>query len=232
MERGRRRYLCLGTSSGTLFFPLSFLDDATVWNEVVLRVPPAALEPAAIERLPDYQDWARERRATASVVNARPEEIGMEPGLSAVADHWTLQIVGWAGLGYCLFAGVSAWSSGRMVELLGFFLLAGACLYGMARWGITLITADQVRRQTFLESRVIAWSDVRWVEIDPLGLALVMGGEKSQLAIPGPVFWSAMGRQRAMKLFYTQLRERGIPLRRTALAVFRFSRQRARRDGS
>lgn len=233
MERGRRHFLCLGTSEGTLFFPLSFLDDQAVWNEIRLRAPAAALEPEAIERLPDYQRWAREQKNQPGSENPGQTFVGFsDANLSVAADHWTLQIIGWVCFLSCLVAGISAWLDERTAALLIFALLGGVCLYGLTRWGVTLITPDTVRRHTFLESRSIEWDDVRWVETDPLGLALVLRGETSQLVISGPALWSAMGRRYARNMFYHQLRERGIPIRRTLLALLRFSRQRARRDNA
>ncbi|MBE0699101.1 MAG: hypothetical protein IH586_19450, partial [Anaerolineaceae bacterium] len=79
IERKRRRYLCLGTSTGTIVFPLHFFDDCAVWGEVNLRLPQEALGEQAIKRLPDYQSWASEQ------VNY----LCMQDTPRAVTDHWT-----------------------------------------------------------------------------------------------------------------------------------------------
>jgi hypothetical protein len=213
IERKRSRYLCLGTSTGTIIFPLHFFDDFAVWSEVGMRLPHEALGEQAIQRLPDYQSWVSERGTILSGHDSP----------RAVSDHWTLQIVGWGGLTFALFGAVAGFRYGYWESGLGFSGIVLGCMVILFRWGVTELSASHVKRNTMFGSYSITWKEVLRIERDPFGLNLVLVGEGCQLVIPGPAIWSRLGKRSAMDLFELQIRLRRIPMQKTLLALLKIS---------
>jgi hypothetical protein len=213
IERRRQRYLCLGTSTGTIIFPLRFFDDCAVWSEVCMRLPQEVLGDQAIQRLPDYKSWASEQM----------HYLSMQDTPRAVTDHWSLQIFGWGGLTFALFAAVAGFRYGLWESGIGFSIMALGCISVLFRWGITELSTSHVKRNTMFNRYSISWKEVVRIEQDPLGLKLVLVGDNCQLVIPGPSIWSRLGKRPAIDLFETQLRMRCIPVHKTILALVKFS---------
>ena len=62
------------------------------------------------------------------------------------------------------------------------------------------------------------------LEIDLFDAVIVLGGADRRLVIPGPGVWNAYGKKEALALLLVQAEERCIPVRRSFLALFKFSR--------
>ena len=214
IEQRRKRFVCLGTRQGTAVIPLHFFDAQAVWDEVSARVLPEALEPSAVQRLPDYREWeaAQQNEQDAEIVQRR------------VVDHWGVQLVGWAGISLVAAALISGWLHRNIdfapLLVLG-ILVATSLING---WGITEFNQDGVTRRTLWNTLYIRWEEVRWMEIDPFDTTLVLGGSDKCVVLSGPALWLGTGRKEALSLLLSQVEQRSIPLRRTLLATFRISK--------
>lgn len=213
-ERRRRSYLCLGSRDGTLVIPLRFFDACAVWDNVRALVPSAALEESAMTSLPDYQEWEKARDEAMDTTETSP-----------VSDHWILQVLGWAGLTFFLFGMVEAFGDGQVAQTVIFLLLACVSVIVLLTWGITEISADTIRRYTMFGNSIIAWEDIRWIEIDPLNSVIVIGCDARQFVVPGPGIWTGPGKKTALIILLAQVERRKIPMRRTLMALFRTTRR-------
>jgi hypothetical protein len=210
-----RRYLCIGIKDGTLILPLRFMDQYALWKMVRVMVRPEALEESAILKLPDFREWVDERDKAAC--------LGGEP--RAVSDHWAIQVVCWGGMA---FSAVLAFGFYRAGDFASTALLAGMiglCALLITRWGINEIGPEAVARSTMFSSSSIQWSEVRWIEIDPLNSVIVLVGDECQLAISGPGLWSGADKLDALSIIISQAEHRKIPLRRTFGALLRTTRR-------
>jgi hypothetical protein len=215
IERRRRRFLCLGTATGTIIFPLHFFDDFAIWSEVSLRLPQESLGDQAILRLPDYQSWASER----------PSTFRLDETPRAVTDLWLLQVLGWGGLMFALFCAIAGFRGRNIESMVGFIAISLACVTILFRWGITELSTSHVKRSTLFSSYMITWKEVVRIEKDPLGMNFVLIGDGCQLVIPGPIVWSTLGKKSALDLFEAQIRLRSIPMHKTILALVKISRR-------
>lgn len=249
-QRRRRSFLCLGTREHTLVIPLRFFDDHTVWEQVCGSVTPSALTEEAIKRLPDYQEWraALDHDAAADLPAADPP--GEDSTLTSddeqeadasrtiterartvadqartVADHWVVQVIGWAGLAFFALDAVEALRLGQVLQGIVYLGLTAACMVVLMSWGLTELNEKTIERRTLFGSWRIEWDEIRCIEVDPFDTILVLLGDDCQLVIPGPWMWSGVNKRGALAVLLSQARERGIPLRRTALAAFKFSRR-------
>jgi hypothetical protein len=211
--RGRRRFLCLGSREHTFVLPLRFLDHEAVWQAVRGSVPESALTEEAMRRLPDYQSWEE----------ARAQALGSaEP--STVTDHWLIQVAGWAGMPFFLFALLGAASAADVLGMALFAFLGIGCLIVLSAWGLTELNENTVERNTLFGCWSIAWDEVQVIEVDPLDMVMVLVGGRRQLVIPGPALWSGGNKKQAMAMLLAQAEKRGIPLRRSPRAALRASR--------
>lgn len=214
VEHKRQRVLCLGTKSSTILFPLQFLDDRAVWEEITRRLPPEALGEQAVQRLPVYRDLFEERGRTL-----------ITPTTQVVTDRWMFQIFGWGGLTFSLFSLVASFQNQVIETGLLFGILSLGCAAALVRWGMLEINPRYIIRSTMLTRYSITWAEVVRIEKDPLGLSLVLVGTGCQMALPGPTLWSPVGKKPALELIETQARLRGIPVRSSFLALLKISRR-------
>jgi hypothetical protein len=215
VESRRQRFLCIGTNEGTQILPLRFLDDQRLWHAVQVMVPPEALEEQAVKKLPDYREWAEKKG----------QVIHTDGKSHTVADHWLIQIIGWSGLTFLLFAAVKIFQVGNYASAALMIGLLPVCLFLLLNWGINELGPETVERCTMFGSWQIDWDQVRWIEVDPFGSVIVLVGEDSQLTITGPGVWSALGKNEALSVLKAQAESRRIPLRRTFWALLKFSRK-------
>lgn len=215
-EDRRKRFLCLGTREGTLIIPLRFFDHAAIWKMVRCFVSPAALEENAIERLPDFQDWEQARGKGREDATEKPEPC-------RVSDHWTLQVIGWAGVAFFAFGAIEAWGTGSLAQAIFYLTLAAASLVMLLSWGVTEIGPEQIQRFTVFGRWAMPWCEVRWIEIDLIDMVIVLVGDNRRLVIPGPGIWNFTGKREMMRTLLRQVEQRGLPLRRNPLAIFQFS---------
>lgn len=214
IDRGPQRFLCLGTRQGTAIIPLRFLAAEQIWTEIRQRVAPAALEPDARQRLPDYKEWT----------TARDLLIRQEFAPRQVVDHWIIQMVGWTGLAFCIATAFEAWSQGEWGVLSTLAipgLLSGSLII---HWGVTEIDPEGIRRRTLFGSWQIRWDQLRWLEMDLTGTTLVLGGENCQMVISGPVMWAGADRADVLAMIHAQTESRKLPLRRSMWAAIKPSR--------
>lgn len=218
-DRGRRRFLCLGTRGGTLVLPLRFLDDRAIWEHVKRSAPPSALKEGAVEKLPDFRAWEAAR--SQSLEDAAP---------ATVADHWLIQVIGWAGMSFFLFGAQSALAGEQYIEAAMYGGLFAASAAMVTRWGITHVDDCKVERFSFFGVSRMDWEQVRRIDIDPFDSVIVLEGEDCRLVIPGPGVWAGPNRKSALAMLLTQAEKRQIPFRRTLRAMLRVSRNaKARR---
>jgi hypothetical protein len=211
-EDRRKRFLCLGTREGTLIIPLRFFDHAAIWNLVRCSVSPAALEENAIDRLPDFRDW---EQARGKVIE--------DPEPRRITDHWALQVMGWSGLVLFALGAIQAWGAGSTGQVVFFATLVVTSLVMLLSWGVTEIGPDQIRRSTMFGRWAMPWNEVRWIEIDLIDSVIVLVGDNRRLVIPGPGIWNINGKREMMRMLVLQVERRGLPLRRTPLAILRVS---------
>lgn len=218
-ERSRRRFLCLGTRDGTLVLPLRFLDDQSVWDSVRISVSPAALSEDSIHRLPDYRAWETARSQVLQ--DAEP---------STVTDHWLIQVIGWSGMTFFLFGLIDALGAGMYPQVAVFGLLIVFSGLMLLSWGLTEVNNHCVERYTLFGGWRIAWDEVRWIEVDPLDMVMVLVGDHCQLVITGPGLWAGANKKAALAMLLAQSEKHRIPVRRTPRAVLKISyRTKARK---
>ncbi len=218
VRQDRQELLCLGTQNGTLIVPLRYFDGPRLWEYVRAVVSPAALHESAIQRLPDYREWAAARK-TALDAAAQPG-IGPRP----VTDHWIMQVIGWSGITFFMFGALDSYARHEIVAALILLGLAGLSVLMLLSWGITEFTQAGVERSTLFGCWHIAWDEVRRVEIDPADLVMVLVGDDRALALPGPAVWNQSGKPEALAMLLAQVEKYNIPLERTPFALFKISR--------
>lgn len=214
INRGSHRFLCLGTRQGTAIIPLRFLAADTIWEEIRARVSPAALEPDAIQRLPDFKEWTTTRDLL----------VNQEFAPRHVVDHWLIQMAGWTGLAFWIITSLEAWAQGQWGVLAMMALPGLLSVSFIVRWGITEINPDGIRRRTLFGAWEMRWEDMRWLELDVTGTTLVFGGEDSQIVISGPVLWAGPDRADMLAMIHAQSEARRLPLRKSLWAVLKFSK--------
>jgi hypothetical protein len=213
-QTGRRRFMCIGTRAHTIVLPLRFFDMDAVWETVRQSAPADALTQDAIQRLPEYREWQAAR--TQLLENAAP---------STVADHWLIQVAGWAGVSFFLFGLTEAMQAGAILEAGLHAALAAASLSMLLNWGVTEFSEQAVQRSTLFGGYRIAWDEVRWIEIDPFDSVMVLVGDDCQLVIPGPGVWARGHKKTALAVLLGQAERHNVPLRRTTWALTRRSRK-------
>lgn len=209
----RKRFLCLGTRDGTLIIPLRFFDYAAIWNMVRSVVSPAALEECAIERLPDFHNWEQARGQTQN-----------DPDPRRATDTWLMQVIGWSGVAFFTFGSIEAWGAGSLAQMVFYMIMVAISLVLLLSWGVTEIGPEQISRFTVFGRWAMPWSEVRWIEVDLIDTVIVLVGDNRRLVIPGPGIWNGSGKREMMRMLIMQMEQRGLPMRRTPLAFFRFSR--------
>ncbi|RPJ43302.1 MAG: hypothetical protein EHM21_11725 [Chloroflexi bacterium] len=212
-DANHKRFLCLGTREGTLIISLRFFDHASVWNQVRGSVSPAALEENAIERLPDFRGWEKARGKALE-----------DPKPRQVTDHWVLQVIGWSGVTFFAYGAIDAWQAGSLLLAVVYICILMAFGVMLLSWGVTEIGPEQISRLSVFGRWVMAWDEVRWIEIDLLDTVIVLVGDKRRLVIPGPGIWNVSGKRELMRVLLAQVEQRCLPLRRTPMAMFRISR--------
>jgi hypothetical protein len=215
INRGDQRFLCLGTRQGTLVIPLRFLPVNQIWPEICKRVPPAAIEPDAIQRLPDYRNWTATRDAL----------IRQDFAPRQVVDHWLIQMAGWMGVAFWVSASFEAWQQGQWAFLFSLLVFGLLSISFIIQWGLTEINPQGVRRRTLLGTWQIGWDELRWLEMDLTGTTLVLGGENCQMVISGPILWAGADRADVLAMIQAQAEYRRLPLRRSFWAFFKFSQR-------
>ena len=218
VRQKRTELLCLGTRDGTLIIPMRFFDGPRLWEYVRGVVSPAALQETAIQRLPDYREWAAARKSALEEA-AQPGN-----GPRPITDHWIMQVIGWAGLTFFMFGAYDSYARSEIAATLVLLVLAGVSLVMLLSWGITEFSPAGVERSTLFGCWRITWEQVRRVEIDPADLVMVLVGEDRTLALPGPAMWNAAGKSEALAMLLAQAEKHGIPLQRTPFALFKISR--------
>lgn len=212
VTRRWQHFLCLGTRNGTLVLPLRFFDHQAVWRVVQRNVPDSALDEQAIQELPDFQIWDTARRL---------DKIDLtEP--RAVADHWLIQVLGWAGLTFFLFYMAEAIQAQKFQAALACAFMSVVSSLSLIHWGVSQFGPQRVERQTMFGKWVIDWDEVRRIEVDPLDTVIALVGEDSRLVLSGPVWWGRTGKREALAALIAQAERRHIPLRRTVWVVVRF----------
>ncbi len=212
-ERRQQRFLCIGTRSGTLVLPLRFLNAAAIWRQVQGSVPPEALDEKAIQKLPEYNEWQSAHRE--QLESERP---------ATVTDHWLIQAGGWAALTFFLLSFTEELSQGKAAWAVIFGLLIVASGLILLSWGITEFGPQHVERNSLFKGGHIDWDEVRWIEVDPFDMVLVLVGEQRTLVLPGPGLWIDRNRGAALAMLLAQTEKRRIPLRRTLGALVRLTR--------
>jgi hypothetical protein len=210
-ERRRRQFLCLGTRDGSMMIPLRFMDQRAIWECVCANVAPEALREDAIRRLPDFQDWVWRR-----------DQVLQSPTPHVVTDHWLSQMVAWGSLTCFILGLVGALQDGQPLLAGSFALLAGASLRLLLGWGVTEFTPETIRRHTLFGGWEMDWAQVERIEMDPLNSVMVLVSAGYQRVLPGPGLWSG-SRRAALGLFLAQVERLGIPVRRSPLALLKFS---------
>lgn len=221
VDRRGSTLLCIGTRTGTLVIPLRFFDSQAVWQRVRANVPPSALEPCAIQRLPDYQELARAGETAAR--SALEENADPTADVQPVTDHWLLQACGWPGLMLCLYFALSEIRAANYLAAAIYLILSGGTAAVLLNWGITEFSTRGVLRRGLLRNWEIRWDEMRSIELDPNGLVIAFTGENCQVVIPGPVLWNRSGKKAAQAVLLAQAERRRIPIRRSVTAVFKSS---------
>jgi len=214
IQRGRHTFLCLGTSQGTAMISLRFFDSQVVWKEVRSRVAPAALEPSAFQRLPNYRAWAA----------IRDQIISSDSPPRQVIDHWLLQILGWGSLIFFISSAITAWTANQHILILAFIPLTLLSILMITNWGVTEFDSNGIRRRTMTGVWEIHWKELEWIEVDPFDACMVFEGSKKRVSITGPTLWIRSGREDVLTLIQAQAEYHHVSLHRSLRALVKFSR--------
>lgn len=214
VNRGPYAVLFLGTNQGTVTIPLKFFNPQAIWNRILIHASPASVDPLAYQRLPDYRRWTILReQLTSSVLPSH-----------RVIDHWGIQLIGWTGLTllciHSIYAVLSAQAERLLIFAPGFFIT----ILLLSNWGITEFDSDGIKRRTITGAWMIRWDEIESIELGPLDLCLVLEGGHKRVSSSGPFLWIRPGRDDLITLLQAQAEHRNLPMRRSILAVFKFSR--------
>lgn len=213
LDRGQERFLCLGTRQGTAVIPLQFLPVEQIWEDIRKRVPPAALEADAIQRLPDYKEWSATRDSL----------IKQDFAPRQVVDHWLVQMAGWTGVAVWINSSITALGQREWTFLFGLLLFGLLSMSMISNWGLTEIDPQGIRRKTLFGTWQIGWEELQWLEMDLLGTTLIFGGENCQMVITGPVLWAGRDRADVLAMIQAQVEYRQLPVKKSFWAFFKFS---------
>ena len=209
---GKRSWmLWMARRNDTLEIPLRFLDQRAIWNELVEYVPLDVVEDARV-----WSYIQRDLYIAGRGVQENEQRV--------VPDSWAVQVFGWSGVMFCLYAAVRAGSKGSIELALGLVVTAGAFFLLLVNWGITQINETGIIRHTLFGSRSVAWKDIKRIEYDRLLFRIVLIGEHQQLAIPGPGLVRYGARQSMVQLIWEEANKRCIPIHATLRSLFKITR--------
>lgn len=121
---------------------------------------------------------------------------------------------------FCVFAFFS-WRAGTGYLPLLFlgFIPVGVFLI-LARGSIAF-DEKSIYYRIFFSSYKMDWADVRLVETDHAGIAIVFIGENKHIAIMGPGYWASKGRAEFTEKLLQKLEKQNLKIRVTGKAGFR-----------
>lgn len=214
VNRGPYAVLFLGTNQGTETISLRFFNPQAIWSQILTHASPASVEPHAYKRLPDYRQWTKLReQLISSVLPAH-----------RVIDHWVIQLIGWSGLALLCTQSIHALVSAQPEKLWFFapgFLIT---IFMLINWGITEFDSDGIKRRTIAGAWMIRWDEIEAIELGPLDICMVLEGANKRLSTSGPSLWIRPGRDDLVTLLQAQAEHRNLPMKRSLLAMFKFSR--------
>ena len=214
IDRNWRKFLCLGTRDGTAIIPLRFFNDQEIWKDVQSCVSGEALAADAMQRLPDFREWAATREAIVAEGDTSYR----------VVDHWLVQAFGWSSIAFWIATTIQALENGQPFLIPIYLLLAIIAAGVVLNWGVTEFDNDGITRRTVMGVWSIRWDELRWMEMDMMGTTLVFIGEDRQMVIYGPSLWIGPDRRNVLSLLHAQAEHRKVELRRSLWAFFRWSR--------
>ncbi|MGH9882397.1 MAG: hypothetical protein ACRD6N_13250 [Pyrinomonadaceae bacterium] len=143
---------------------------------------------------------------------------------SLLVKHTFPKIVGWLGVAFFLFCGVSAWLAGARWPAAFFLGFVAVGIYLILSAGSMEMDSQGIKYHLPLASYEIRWSDVKSIEIDPQGGNIVFIGEGKRLAALGPVMWSGKDKLEMRRLIGAQMKKGGIEMKTTGKAMLRLSK--------
>lgn len=206
--------LQVGTVAGGAQFVLDELDAAAVQDALDQYAPPTALAADAFESLP----WVEEQRAASAA------RLAGVSGPVRVRVSASLAVFGWIGVTFFSFIGFLAWRSdgggGGLLFLL-FALPASYLLY--AGYAAIEIGPETVRlTMPIWPTYEMRWNEVQLAEVDHGNNQFVLQGAGKQMTLPGPAYWRGADKAAGLAAFVGHLEQRGIHLKRTGRAYFKF----------
>jgi hypothetical protein len=220
----KKSWLQIGTVSGGAQFLLDELDVTGVQRALERYAPPMILAADAFDRLP----WAQEQRAADAALLA-----GVTGPVRVRVSAW-VPIVGWLGIVFFSSIGYLAWRDGSGIAgllLVLFGLLEGYLLY--VGYAVTEIGSETIRlTMPIWPTYEMWWDEVQLAEVDHGNNQFVLQGAGKQMTLPGPAYWRGADKEVGLAAFIGHLEKRNIPLKRTGVAYFKFSKgTRVRRTG-
>ena len=137
--------------------------------------------------------------------------------------HLLSQAIGVVSAALSTFFTVITWGQSVPASLV-LIAFAGLGVLVFALYGQTQMDSIAITQRSLLGQFRIAWDEVKEIDTDSMGNAIVFKGDDKKLVILGRPFWA--GRDKAaMKAFLDeQIEDRRIPVRRTELATYAISR--------
>lgn len=210
----KKSYLEVGTVAGGAQFVLDELDAAAVRRALDLYAPPPAFAADAFESL----TWVEEPRT------ADAARLAGVSGPVRVRVSVSLSVFGWIGVTFFSFIGFLVWRSdgggGGLLFLL-FALPASYLLY--AGYAAIEIGPETVRlTMPIWPTYEMRWNEVQLAEVDHGNNQFVLQGVGKQMTLPGPACWRGADKAAGIAAFVGHLEQRGIHLKRTGRAYFKF----------
>ena len=211
----KQNYLYVSADGSLVKIPLD-LFPRQLRSVLESYLPPDKIERDSYKRLPGYETLRSKQKQLVwgAAEPLRADATAMK-GL-----HWFLLVV-FAALGAFAFIGLPlkyAW----VAAVPGVVLLV--ILYSLLTTGPIEVESDGVTMITPLGRYRMKWEDIQLIETDHQGQIIVLRATRKCLPLPGPGFWSGKQKADVIDFFMAEVTERDIPVRETAKAFIRCSR--------
>jgi len=149
-----------------------------------------------------------------------------------VVKPTSVRILGWIVVVFMLFCAIMAWRADRgrasasthaFVVLL-FLTFVAMGIYLLLTAGSVEVTGETISYRSPVALYQINLSEVTYIEIDRSGHSIVFCGENKRLAALGPMYWSGSDKKRILNWLGGETDKRGIEIRPTEKAMYRFSK--------
>lgn len=149
-----------------------------------------------------------------------------------VVKPTSVRILGSIVIVFMLFCAIMAWRSDRgraspstqAFVFLTFLAFVGMGIYLLLTAGSLEVTGETISYRSPIARYQINLSEVIYIEIDSRGNSIVFCGKNKRLVALGPMYWAGTDKKRILHWVGRETDKRGIEIRTTEWAMYRFSK--------